>query len=156
MSVFLNSTHHHHDSRGIHQKAMTISYPDHLSHPYGLITPPSEMRSNIDVGADEAAVADPNILGPPSNSRYYLRKQPPPQSSSYSIINNSYQNNNYNPYLQVRRRSGSSSTTVTSSAGSSTIPRPISPPLDLESRDFNIGEFTATVFRPLMTVIDCA
>ena len=127
---------------------MTV-YPDsHPSLPYGLITPPSEMRSNNNRnGIIDDGVADPNaanILVPLNNSRYYLRKQPPSQTSTYPIINNNYQNNSYNSYLQVRRGSGSSSTTATS-ATSNTLTRPISPPIDLESRDFNVGEFAAAV-----------
>ena len=153
MSVLLHSPHHtqyynHDRSRAFHQKAMIVSYPDSPSNlPYGLITPPSEMRSNnsrnniINDGAADPNAA--NILVPPNHSRYYLRKQPSSQTSTYPIINN-YQNNNYNSYLEVRRRSGSSSTTATS-ATSNTIVRPISPPIDLESRDFNVGEFAATV-----------
>ena len=159
MSVLLNSPHHtqyynHERSRAFHhQKAMTVSYPDaHSSLPYGLITPPSEMRStNHSSITDDGVLSDPNttnILAPPSNSRYYLRNQPSSQTSTYPVMNHTYQNNNYNSYLQVRRRSGSSSTTATS-ATSNTITRPISPPLDLESRDFNVGEFAATVLYVL-------
>ena len=142
MSILLN--HHYDDDKNDshrafhHQKIMTISYPDHHSSlPYGLITPPSEMRStNMDT--------DPNnILAPTTTSRYFLRKQ---LSSTYPVNDNNYQNNNYNSYLQARRRSGSStSTTATSSATSNTIARPVSPVSDIESRDFNVGEFTATV-----------
>ena len=156
MSVLLHSPHHaqyynHDRSRAFHQKAMIVSYPDsHSSLPYGLITPPSEMRSNNNTNTNSIIdddVADPNaanILVPSNHSRYYLRKQPSSQTPTYPVINNHYQNNNYNSYLQVRRRSGSSSTTATS-ATSNTIARPISPPIDLESRDFNVGEFAATV-----------
>ena len=158
MSVLLNSAYHQqydHNSRGIHQQAMTISYPDHSS-PYGLITPPSEMRSTIDIGSDSSTVAGANILVPSANSRYYLRKQSVPQTFSYPVVNNNYQNNIYNSYLQVRRRSGSSSTTATSvvTTSSNSIATPASPPLDFESRDFNIGEFTATVLFLFLTGID--
>lgn len=138
---------------------MIVSYPDsHSSLPYGLITPPSEMRPNNNSnGIIDDGVADPNILVPPNPSRYYLRKQPSSQTSTYPVINNNYQNNNYNSYLEVRRRSGSSSTTATS-VTSNTVARPVSPPIDLESRDFNIGEFAATVlpsfFKCLLTLLD--
>lgn len=152
MPILPNSTsrdyhHDHHDSLNPQYKAMTISYPDHSNFSYGLITPPSEMRStNIGNGADNAAGADPNnILVPPTTSRYYLRKQHPPQPPTYSVANDTYQNNNQNSFLQVRRRSGSSSTTATSSTLTSIFP-PVTPPLDLESRDFNVAEFTAAVF----------
>jgi hypothetical protein len=160
MSVLLNSPHHtqyynHDRSRAFHQKAMIVSYPDsHSSLPYGLITPPSEMRPNNNSNGIIDGVADPNaanILVPPNPSRYYLRKQPSSQTSTYPVINSNYQNNNYNSYLQVRRSSESSSTTVTS-ATSITIARPVSPPIDLESRDFNIGEFAATVLLSFLSV----
>jgi hypothetical protein len=151
MPILLTSTSHdyhhdHHDSLNPQHKAMTISYPDHSNLSYGLITPPSEMRStNIDNGTDNAAVADPNnILAPPTTSRYNLRKQHPPQPPTYSVASDSYPNNNYNSFLQVRRRSGSSSTTATSSTLTTILP-PVSPPLNLESRNFNVGDFTATV-----------
>src|SRR5277367_1115774 len=153
MSALLKSNtleyhhHHHHDE----SKTMTISYADHSSSysSYGLITPPSEMRSNIELGNNNAAqLPDPNnILAPPSNGRYFLRKQPSLPTPTYpNNNNNNYQHNNHNSYLHPRRRSVSSNSTTASSTTSSSILRPVSPPLDIESRDFNVGEFTATVY----------
>jgi|SRR5579862_2395410 len=129
-------------------EAMTISYPDHSSLSYGLITPPSEMRSSIDSYPNytstfnSAQMDSNNILVPPANSRYDLRKQPLHQSAVQPA--GSYQNNNYNNYLRVRRRSNSTSTSNTA-ASSSTYDSSVSSSIDFESRDFNVGDFTATV-----------
>lgn len=158
MSVSVNSVQHN-TKRTPQHKAMTIPYPDYSSLSYGLITPPSEMRSTADIrGADkqhQAPLADPSILAPPTNSRYYLRKQHHPPNTLYPVVNSIYQSNNYNSYIQVRRRSGSSSTTGTSTT-SNTIARPASPFSDIDSRDFNVGEFAATVnsFRVIADVLD--
>jgi len=143
-------------------KAMTTAYPSYSSLlPYGLITPPSEMRyTSLDMGPDDTSTlsSDPahNILALPPNTRYYLRRQPVQAPPSYPIINNNYQPNTHYPHLQVRRGSGSSSTTTTGSGNTSSsttttsYSRALSPPLDFESRDFNIGEFTAAVRTPFL------
>lgn len=159
-------TSHHHDEAA---KAMTISYDSSSSSysSYGLITPPSEMRSNI-IELDSTNPPNTNILAPPANGRYFLRKQPQSQPPTYPTIinsnnttNNNNNNNTYNytSYLQPRRRSVSSNSTsasVSASASSATpssLLRPVSPPLDIESRDFNVGEFTATVLDPLLSSV---
>jgi hypothetical protein len=147
MSVLFHPPPQIFQSHYIRQRDMTVSsHYDHFRSSYGLITPPSEMRTT-DIGSDNNPM-DPNILAPSSTSRYYLRKQQPPQSIYPAVSNNGYQPNNYNSYFHGRRRSGSSSTTATTSTTSTTA-RPRSPPLDLDSRMFNIGEFTATVSFPL-------
>src|SRR5579859_2416507 len=100
------------------QEAMTPLYPDHYSSlSYGLITPPSEMRSTPDFIANGETMDSNNILVPPSTSRYYLRKQSSSQTTLYpGVVNNNYQNNqNYNSYADVRRRSMSSSTATSRS-----------------------------------------
>lgn len=141
-------------------KAMTTAYPSHSSLlPYGLITPPSEMRyTPFDMGPGDTSRStnvtltnDPahNILAPPAHTRYYLRRQPVQAPPSYPIVNN-YQPNTHYPHLQVRRRSGSSSTTtssgnITSSTTTTSYIRAASPQPDFESSDFNVGEFTAVV-----------
>lgn len=152
MSALLKSTPNYYPQHHLESKAMTISYADHTSYSsYGLITPPSEMRSNIvelDSNNNTAQLTDPNnILAPPTNGRYFLRKPSLP-ASTYPAINNNnnYQHNNYNSYLHPRRRSVSSNSTTASSATSSSLLRPVSPSLDIESRDFNVGEFTAAVY----------
>jgi len=121
---------------------MTISYPDHYHHDYsshGLITPPYEMRSATDLHAMDAS----NILVPSSNPRYNLRKHPQ-QPSLYPLPNATYQNNNYNQYVHSRQRSTSSSSQQMNGSAHGLI-RPSSPSIDFESRDFNVGEFTASV-----------
>jgi hypothetical protein len=137
------------DSRTPASKAMTSAYPTFASlPPYGLITPPSEMRSSTDMAHDDNAYSHSNILAPPANNRYYLRRQPVQPGPSYPIANGTYQHNTYNPYLQVRRGSGSSSTTASSAtvtSSTTTYGRAASPSFDFESRDFNVGEFTAAV-----------
>ena len=146
--------HHHHHDDDDDAKAMIISYADSSYSSYGLITPPSEMRSNIELDNNPPPhLPDPNtsnILAPPANGRYFLRKQPQSQPPTYpTIINSNNSNNyNYNSYLHPRRRSVSSNSTSASSATSSSVLRPVSPPLDIESRDFNVGDFTATVPIP--------
>jgi len=141
-------------------KAMTTAYPSYSSLlPYGLITPPSEMRyASFDMGPGDTSRStnvtlnnDPahNILALPANTRYYLRRQPVQAPPSYPIVNN-YQSNTHYPHLQVRRGSGSSSTTtssgnITSSATTTSYARAVSPHPDFESRDFNVGEFAAVV-----------
>jgi hypothetical protein len=143
MSVLLTPTPFRQSHPQAQQAAMTIAYPDHNSS-YGLITPPSEMRTTDD------ASMDANILAPPSGSRYYLRKQP----ISQALYPGNYQNTNYNSLVQARRRSVSSSTSATTASGATTTLQstaaPLSPPLDLSSRDFNVGEFTATVLSLIM------
>ena len=150
MSALPFSPYNHH-THEYAPKAMTLSSYSAANHSsssyssYGLITPPSEMRSNIDEMDNTAQLADPNILAPSANGRYFLRKQPPPPTPTYPAINNNYQHNNYNSYIQPRRRSASSNSTTASSVTSNLVLRSVSPPLDVESRDFNVGEFTATV-----------
>jgi len=177
MSVLLNPTpirhssqHHQHIQQQQHhqqqqqqqREAMTIPFPDHASLSYGLITPPSELRTTRDPYSDSpsstifnnSALMDPNNIPPhPANTRYYLRKQPLTQTALHpGVVNNSYTNNHYNSYLQFRRRSGSTSASSTST----TLIRPTSPSLDFESREFNVGEFAATVscsfFKPLLII----
>ena len=123
---------------------MTISTsPDYYSDftSYGLITPPSEMRSII----DNNPISDANnILAPPTNQRYNLRKTNHPQSL-YPTPNGTVPTDHYNSYVQLRRGSASSSsTTATSSVSLSNI-RTVSPTFSFDSRDFSIGEFTAIV-----------
>jgi hypothetical protein len=140
-------------------KAMTISNPyerhyynhhcnDRASNftSFGLITPPSEMRSIAD---NSQLSTEPGATVPtaPVNQRYYLRKsahQAPssaaPSSSFYPTPNSTAFHETYNSYVQARRGSGSSSTTTSSTARSVA-----SSTFSLDSHDFNIGEFTAAV-----------
>jgi hypothetical protein len=143
MSVLFNPTPLR-PSHYVQQRDMTVSSSyDHSKLSYGLITPPSELRTT-DIGFDNTSMDPHNILAPSNTSRYYLRKQQPSQPIYHAVTNNGYQHNNYNSYVQGRRRSGSSSTTATASTTSTTL-RARSPPIDLDSRSFNVGEFTATV-----------
>ncbi len=121
---------------------MTVSYKDHSSLSFGLITPPSEMRT-AELGSNDPGMDSYNILAPASGSRYNLRKLT--QSSLYPGVAPTAHPNNYNSYHHGRRRSGSSSTTATSSTASTSTYRPPSPSFDIDSRVFNVGEFTATV-----------
>jgi hypothetical protein len=131
-------------SHHVKQRDMTVSSSyDYSKLSYGLITPPLEMRTT-DIGSDNNPMDPHNILAPSTTSRYYLRKQQPSQPIYPAVTNNGYQHNNYNTYVQGRRRSGSSSTTATASTTSTHV-RARSPPVDLDSRSFNVGEFTATV-----------
>lgn len=127
---------------------MTVSYKDHSSLSFGLITPPSEMRT-AELGPHDPGMDSYNILAPASGSRYNLRKQS--QTSLYPGVAPSAYPNNYNPYHHGRRRSGSSSTTATSSTASTSTYRPPSPSFDIDSRVFNVGEFTATVHHFLIS-----
>jgi len=133
-----------------HQEAMTVvSYTDHSSLSYGLITPPSEMRA-ANFGSSNAGMDSHNILAPVPSSRYNLRKQAPQQASLYPSSVSSTQASDYTSYQHSRRRSGSTSTTATSSTTTnSATNRPPSPSFDIDSRVFNVGEFTATVISLL-------
>jgi hypothetical protein len=144
MSVLFNPTPLR-QPQHVKQRDMTVSsYYDHSKLSYGLITPPSEMRTT-DIRSDINPLDPHNILAPSTTtSRYYLRKQQPSQPIYPAVTNNGYQHNNYNTYVQARRRSGSSSTTTTASTTSTNV-RARSPAVDLDSRNFNVGEFTATV-----------
>jgi hypothetical protein len=135
-------SHAHSFSYSHKTKEMTISYSHQYHHDcssHGLITPPYEMRSATDLNAMDAS----NILVPASNTRYNLRKHPQ-QPSLYPLPNHTYQNNNYNPYVHSRERSASSSSQQMNGSAHTLI-RPSSPSFDFESRDFNVGEFTASV-----------
>jgi hypothetical protein len=151
MSVSFNPTSLRQSHNPLHHEAMTVSYKDHSSLSFGLITPPSEMRS-AQLASNDPGMDSHNILASVSGSRYNLRKQP--QTSLYPGVPPSAHPNSYNPYHHGRRRSGSSSTTVASSSASTSTHRPPSPSFDIDSRVFNIGEFTATV-PPFLTLLTC-
>lgn len=142
MSVSFNPASLRQSHHPLHQEAMTVSYKDRSSLSFGLITPPSELRT-AELGSNDLGMDSYNILAPVSGSRYNLRKQT--QTSLYPGAAPSAHPNNYNPYHYSRRRSGSSSTTATSSTASISTYRPPSPSFDIDSRVFNVGEFTATV-----------
>ena len=133
-----------------HPKAMTEPYLHHSSCSYGLITPPSEMRSNVGLSeAENAALsqaAATNILAPPSASRYNLRKPPHTQPAQLPSVNGTYQQMSYGSYLQQARRRSLNNTTFTSTAApSDELAQPVSTRLEIDSRHFNVGEFTAAV-----------
>ena len=144
MSILFNPTPLRQSHHPLHHEAMTGSYKDRSSLSYGLITPPSEMRT-ADLGSTNTGMDSHNILAPVSGSRYNLRKQPPSQASLYPGVASSAHPSNYNSYHHSRRRSGSTSTSATSTTPASATNRPPSPSFDIDSRVFNVGDFTATV-----------
>ena len=139
MSISLQRQHL--DSEEHLHRAMIVPYPNHPSFSYGLITPPSEMRSSLP-NRDSAAPSHPNILAAPAASRYNLRKLSNVPPAPYPSVSGTFQHSYVNSYVQDRRRSLSSSTTTSSA---SNVTRLLSPSLDIDARDFNVGEFTAAV-----------
>jgi hypothetical protein len=147
----------HSQSKRDNLRVMSLSQYPQQQIPFGLITPPYDMRipsNDNDTHADPflysthnvyengTAQMHANAVDQGSNSRYNLRRPHAPSTIHPSNPNNNYARLQHYPYMRVQRGINNSAATTPTPAS---IVRPSSLVLYVDSPEFNIAEFTAAV-----------